>query len=151
MKTTRYLLIRRFKSKQTEGEFQVLSNDSKLEKLTWSWKTLELPWKDNEPNESCIPDGFYIVKRHNSPTFGECFHVTNVPGRSHILFHAGNYAGSVNPKTGTPDTKGCILPGKALTDINADGISDVTSSGLAMKEMLRVLPDEFELEIFTKA
>lgn len=148
MKTILYQLIR-FSSddKQTKGELTVTEDGE----VTYSCKTLELPWRDNERMISCIPDGFYVVKRHISPTFGECFHVTNVPNRSHILFHAGNYAGSVNPRTGVPDTKGCILPGKAFADIDGDGLCDVTSSGPTMRELLRVLPDEFELEIFTKA
>jgi hypothetical protein len=132
--------------KQTKGELRIIEGTD----VVWSCKTLELPWRDNASNVSCIPDGFYITKRHVSPTFGDCFHVTDVPNRSHILFHAGNYAASKNPRTGVPDTKGCILPGKAFADIDGDGLCDVTSSGPTMRELLQILPDEFELEIFTE-
>lgn len=62
--------------------------------------TLEPPWKDNAPNESCIPTGHYICRRVRSPKFGDTFEVTQVPNRSHILFHKGNTL---------EDTAGCIL------------------------------------------
>ena len=116
----------------------------------FSCVTLELPWLDNQRNVSCIPEGIYTTSRHQSPNFGLCFHVQDVPGRSHILIHAGNYVGSINPKTGTPDTRGCILPGKAFADIDGDGVVDVTSSGPTMRRLLDLLPDVFELEIFTE-
>ena len=74
--------------------------------LVWSCKTLELPWKNNIPNESCIPVGTYRCERVKSEKFGETFILTDVPGRSGILFHCGNTV----PK----DTRGCILIGVGL-------------------------------------
>lgn len=62
--------------------------------------TLEPPWLNNEPNISCIPSGVYLIKRVNSPKFGDVFEVTNVEDRENILFHWGNKL---------PNTKGCIL------------------------------------------
>lgn len=62
--------------------------------------TLEEPWKDNERMVSCIPKGHYLCQRVRSPKFGDTFEVTQVPVRSHILFHKGN---------GLDDTQGCIL------------------------------------------
>ncbi|MGE4193081.1 MAG: DUF5675 family protein [Pseudodesulfovibrio sp.] len=64
--------------------------------------TLERPWLDNQPDVSCIPAGRYICRRTVSPKFGETFEVTNVEGRTHILFHAGNFP---------EETEGCILLG----------------------------------------
>jgi hypothetical protein len=64
--------------------------------------TLENPWLNNQPNISCIPAGRYICRRIISPTYGETFEVTDVHGRTHILFHWGNYVGN---------TMGCILLG----------------------------------------
>jgi hypothetical protein len=64
--------------------------------------TLELPWKNNEHNVSCIPAGNYDIQRIRSPKFGETFEVVSVPGRSGILFHCGNSA---------TDSTGCILLG----------------------------------------
>jgi len=65
--------------------------------------TLENSWLDNTPCESCIPVGCYMAERVSSPHFGNTFEVVDVPGRTHILFHAGNTE---------EDTLGCILPGK---------------------------------------
>lgn len=64
--------------------------------------TLELPWRDNHAEESCIPAGKYTCALINSPKFEQAWEVVNVPGRSEILFHVGN---------STADTKGCILLG----------------------------------------
>lgn len=62
--------------------------------------TLELPHKQNAPFISSIPAGQYLCKKTESHTYGTIFEVTNVPNRSRILFHAGNFA---------EDTSGCIL------------------------------------------
>lgn len=70
--------------------------------------TLEDPWRDNIPEQSCIPPGLYACKRVQSPRFGETFEVTGVPNRTHILFHAGNTIG---------DTEGCILIGEAYAGL----------------------------------
>lgn len=100
--------------------------------------TLELPWKGNEQQVSCIPPGVYDVVPRRSPKYGKHFHVTNVPGRSWILIHGGNYYTQI---------RGCILPGESLADINADGEKDVLASKNTLAEMLDVAPDGFLLEI----
>ena len=142
-----YVLLREpDRSKQTLGTFTITKNNA----VTFTCKTIELPWKNNERKVSCIPDGVYRTIRHRSQSYGECFWVQDVPGRSEILIHHGNYAASINPKTGTPDTKGCILPGEKHADVNADGIPDVTSSVNTMKKLREILPDAFELVIRTK-
>lgn len=70
--------------------------------------TLELPWVNNERNVSCIPEGTYpLFKRRDAVTHvGQkekiTYELLNVPGRSGILFHAGN---------SVKDTQGCILLG----------------------------------------
>ncbi len=67
--------------------------------------TLEQPWKDNQQNISCIPPGRYTCQSIRSPKFGATYEVMNVPGRTHILFHRGNYV---------EDTQGCILIGDTM-------------------------------------
>lgn len=62
--------------------------------------TLEPPDECNRRNISNIPDSQYMCKRIESPQFGETFEIINVPGRSHVLFHAGNFVG---------DTRGCVI------------------------------------------
>jgi len=64
--------------------------------------TIERPWKENEVGESCIPPGRYNVKRHRSPSKGDCFKIEDVPDRTDILIHSGNWAS---------ESRGCILPG----------------------------------------
>lgn len=71
--------------------------------------TLEDPWRENQPFVSCIPKGNYVCKRKISPKFGETFEITSVPGRSHVLFHAGNTH---------KDTEGCVLLGKEFGPVN---------------------------------
>jgi len=77
--------------------------------------TLENPWLNNRMSVSSIPTGTYTANRcrisrqyrGDSPRFGNTFVVENVPGRSKILFHAGNTI---------KDTDGCILLGTYAKD-----------------------------------
>lgn len=131
------LLIERINGsdKQTIGRMFVLDGEGfSLE----DFPSLELPWRDNKVEVSCIPTGTYQVVKHISPKFGKCFWVKNVPGRSEILIHRGNFYS---------DILGCILPGIDMSDINNDGHIDVTSSTKAMDKLLDLLPDEFLLTI----
>jgi len=104
-------------------------------KIQYSFKTLELPWKENERRVSCITAGIYRTIKHGSPKFKQSFWLQDVPGRSEILIHAGNF---------TSQILGCILPGKAHADINQDGIIDVTNSVATIKELYKFLPNEFQ-------
>lgn len=72
--------------------------------------TLELPWKNNEARVSCIPPGIYSCKKRPSRAFGEAYEVQKVQGRTGILIHAGNSAGSVDRGL-KADSRGCILLG----------------------------------------
>ena len=68
--------------------------------------TLELPWKDNNRNISCIPEGVYKVRLRlpRESATRDYLHllIQDVPNRNFILFHHGNYA---------RDSKGCVLLG----------------------------------------
>ena len=77
--------------------------------------TTELPWRDNLPGISAIPDGFYDVQPFVRSS-GESAFILLGNGcgtleqynagrceRWGILFHAGNVA--------SKDSQGCILPG----------------------------------------
>lgn len=106
-----------------------------------SFATLELPWKNNEKNISCIPCGKYKLAKRWSKKYGNHLKVENVPNRSDILIHVGNYP---------QDTQGCILIGADLRDINADGELEVVNSKFAMDGLLSLLKDDgdISLEIF---
>lgn len=101
--------------------------------------TCELPWIDNEPNISCIPDGEYKVKRSYSRKFKkDLWQVLDVPNRSGIRIHIANFSYQL---------KGCIAPGNYIADIDKDGTLDVGDSGKALKSLDCNLPDEFNLKI----
>lgn len=136
-------LSRTYKPEQTEGVFQLMNNDATV---VFACKSLELPYKNNERKISCIPEGVYSVKKHQSPSQGLCFSISNVPGRDHILIHKGNYAGSDSPTTGHPDILGCVILCREFSDINKDGIPDGTNSKMTMDKLL-ALTDEFTLTI----
>jgi len=137
-------ICRRYYAEQTEGELQVWNEEGEL---VFECKTLELAWKDNEKQVSCIPEGTYNVVPRTSPKYKEHLHVTDVPNRDFILIHHGNYAGSMNPNTGHSDIKGCVLVGQAHIDINNDGIKDITASKATMKKLMAVAGNGFELEV----
>jgi len=73
--------------------------------------TLEPPWKMNERNVSCIPAGQYKIHSWESARFGKCYSLLDVPGRTNILFHAGNTV---------RDTTGCILLGEKWGFLNGE-------------------------------
>ena len=104
--------------------------------------TLELPWKNNANRVSCIPVGVYTVIKRWSKKYGNHFHIQDVEGRSYILIHNANYVRQL---------LGCIAVGNSHTDIDGDGLRDVTASKSTLKKMNKVLPDEFELTIYDKA
>lgn len=94
--------------------------------------TLELPWRDNVRNVSCIPPGIYPAAIIDSPSNGRCIQLENVPGRSYIQIHAGNY---------TRDIEGCILVGDSVKYLDGDTVPDVTNSRNTLAKLLDVLPD----------
>lgn len=122
--------------KQTRGRLTVLDDD--YHTARFSCNTLELEWNHNKRNISCIPEGEYKASKHISPTFGLCIKIHNVPDRSDILIHAGNFY---------TDTKGCILVGKGYADINKDGIVDILHSRNTMDKLLEMLPYDFDILI----
>lgn len=73
-------------------------------------RTIELPWKDNQAQLSCIPAGTYMLEPWNSAKFGKVYHVLDVPDRAAVLLHAGNWAGS-SPDGYLTNSHGCILLG----------------------------------------
>lgn len=100
--------------------------------------TIELPWKDNEPQISCIPAGWYKCRKIVSPSHGECIEIMNVVGRTYIQIHAANYARQL---------LGCVAVGATMADIDGDGNLDVTSSRNTLGKLMASVPDEFVLQV----
>jgi len=94
--------------------------------------TLELPWKNNQNDVSCIPKGTYKVSKRNSLKYGQHLHILDVPNRTFILIHSGNYYKQI---------QGCVLVGDSLTDLNKDGYKDVTNSKKTLEKLLSILPN----------
>lgn len=101
--------------------------------------TLEPPDKGNARNISCVPRGSYLVKIRISPKYGPVFWVSNVPNRSFILIHSGNFggAGSAGFKT---HTNGCILLGAAVGYL--DSQRAVLNSRLTVDEFMGVMDNQ---------
>jgi hypothetical protein len=97
---------------------------------------LELPWQDNQKDISRIPAGTYPITHQISPTFGASIRLHDVPGRENIVVHFGNFVGSLNPRTGRPDSRGCPIPGLKFVDIDGDGIMDVSDSKTAVNQLI---------------
>jgi hypothetical protein len=106
----------------------------------FSCKTLERPWKNNQPNVSCIPTGTYQVEWTFSPKFARyTYEIKNVPGRTGIRIHTGNYFYQI---------QGCILPGTSYSDIDKDGAVDIINSKITLAKFESLMNKQsFTLQI----
>jgi hypothetical protein len=130
-----HLLRQQDDTNQTLGK---LSLKDVRGQVLFSCVTLELPWEHNLSQKSCIPCGFYQLKKRYSLKYGWHLHVQNVEGRSLILIHYGNFR---------TDTKGCILVGRYFKDLNSDKLPDVTDSRLTMKTIMSFIEPLIYLKI----
>jgi hypothetical protein len=128
------VLSRKYWNNQTTGKLVVFNEDHRVLDLV----TIEQPDNGNQKNCSCIPEGHYECEKIESPRHGTCYLVKDVPDRSAILIHKGNYV---------TDTQGCILPGLYFQDLNHDGNTDVCDSTHAMEKLINVIGEKFELII----
>ena len=117
------------------GKLLLLDNKNNL---ILQLRTLERPWVFNERKISCIPSGTYLVKRHISPKFGQCFKIQDVKGRSDILIHSGNVV---------KDTLGCVLVGLTSGTVDDTDTAMVYSSRKAMAVLLALIDKEIVLQI----
>jgi len=92
-------LLRVYDTRATNGEIRMEG-----ELMCYA---IELPWKDNARNISCIPEGSYPLSKRYSKRFGWHILIKDVPGRSSILIHPANDA--------KKELQGCIAPVTRLT------------------------------------
>lgn len=128
---------RKYDEKQTTSHFVLFDED----KLVFDCKTLEPPWKGNKKNISCIPEKEYDVIPHDSPKYGRCLLIKDVPNREFILFHWLNLY---------TETEGCIGVGNSFKDINSDNIKDIVSSKNTFDRLMKIAPDGFRLKIISE-
>lgn len=108
--------------------------------------TVELPWKDNLADRSCVPAGVYSCNWRYSPKH-ECnlYHVDNVPGRSSVEIHPANWGGD-KTQGKRSDLLGCIGVGEKIELINGQlGVSHSKATLSALELVLHQEP--FELTI----
>lgn len=101
---------------------------------------LENPWLHNEPYESCIPEGLYelrfrdseVVTRTSGGQYHRGYQVIDVPNRTFIMFHVGNYV---------EDTDGCVLVGSSFDFDHIDGVTQpvVWSSMKAFEKFMEAM------------
>lgn len=117
--------------------------------------SVEQPWNDNTPFESCIPEGTYTVSPRMSPRFGDCFILSGgtvvkeereaKDGQRYLcLIHSANWADQL---------QGCIafgsrrdfMPTTIRKGVKALGVTD---SARTLRVLLDLLGDkEWELRI----
>ena len=117
-------LLRTYYPEGTNGK--ILSQGSLL---TYS---IELPWKNNLAQLSCIPEGKYELEKRWSPKFFRHLQVMNVKNRDYILIHPANDA--------LHDLKGCIAPVSFLT-----GPGKGIGSRVALKELTSLVFADLDL------
>lgn len=128
-----YLHIIRFKQNERQTIGRAIVMDGTTLDALYECYVLELPWRDNKNSISRIPAGKYDLVKRFSQKYKWHLHVLDVEGRSYILIHPGNTR---------YHTRGCILPGTSLKDINQDGDQDVINSRVAMEKIKSLLPND---------
>jgi len=108
--------------------------------------TVEKPWRNNEPNVSCIPPGVYTLKRYNSNKYKNVLSLENPAlgvtvdepsQRTKCLIHAANFP---------HELKGCIGPGLRLHP-EVWGVADSRKALLVIFELFERGVDQLLIEI----
>ena len=127
---------------QTLGIMEVLDENGNT---LYGLPTVELPWKDNQTGESCIPTGTYTVASRVSPKYGDCFIIANESDdRPAILKDGGPITGynkknrqwvliheapAAKPNSGKYWLEGCMAPGFKFNTKQSDGLGNPRGIG----------------------
>lgn len=101
-------------------------------------KSAELPWRDNQKNISCIPDGTYPIRKVGHLRWA----VDDVPNRTLIRVHPGNFINLKEIDSKEDDTDGCIMPGMKwgkMTQPNRSNFLAIKESTEGCKKLDEVL------------
>lgn len=102
--------------------------------------SLELAWKNNKSNISCIPAGQYtatwtqsnrLTKLTGHPYF--TYEILNVPNRAGIRLHSSSYC---------HDLLGCVTIGNYGIDLDKDGELDISSSRVTLNNFVTLMNKE---------
>jgi hypothetical protein len=132
-----------------EGTFGTV----RLAELGGAWCSIELPWRDNVHQYSCIPRGatFHFELRPTSkwsPRNGVdleaddhlLYQGLDIPGRSFIEIHAATWAGDVR-KGWHSDLLGCIALGRKVGSLAPPELGRpqacILESRIALTEFMR--------------
>jgi len=107
-------------------------------KTLLNFTTLELSWKHNFMNISCIPMGTYSCELRTSEKYGKHLIVNDVEDRSMILIHSGNF---------NTQTRGCILVGEKLSYINSDKNIDITNSKKTLAKIIELIDNDNDIKL----
>ncbi len=129
---------------QPEGTFSrgVLDDDL-------SWDFVELPWKGNAPEVSCVPAGVYHARLTHSQHFGRTVYLLEgVPNRAFIEIHPANWGGDKDAGFHS-DLRGCCAPGTARGLLVTPGgklQEAVLHSGLALDQLIEAAGESMSIE-----
>lgn len=105
-----------------------------------TWHSLELPWRDNEPDLSCVPEGVYHASLVDSPRFKRMVYLLQgVPGRTRCEVHPANWAGDTTLGWHS-DLEGCTTMGISVGELTPEGKAPqlaVLNSDVAIDQLLQ--------------
>ena len=122
-----------------QGTFSVLYRADTGERVC---DLLELPWRENRRQVSCIPPGSYELRPWSSPKFRRALEVVGVPVRTAILIHGGNLAGDVERGWRT-HSRGCPLACTRRGTINGQRAG--LASQAALRRILALAPSHLQI------
>ena len=103
--------------------------------------SLELCWKDNQRDISCIPEGMYNVELTFSPHFEkQLYLIKNVQDRDGIRIHSANVDRQL---------LGCQAYAESFGKIYTSGQEEIAimNSGKTMQRFMQIMNNEFIIEI----
>ena len=125
---------------ELKRNYQPIATYGNLNYKSFNWKTIELPWKENAVNISCIPADVYdyeVVGPTENIPFPHVW-IKDVPKRSGIKIHIANFLKQL---------RGCIAIGLFFKDIDKDGAIDVSDSKVALEDLLSKIPKTGKIKI----
>lgn len=115
----------------------VYHEDATIGRVSWvgGWcYSLEDPWNGNQVGISCIPEGWYLLRRGNFRGLYPNFELVAVVGRTAIEIHKGNT---------DADTEGCVLLGSSLI-LQSDAQIMLADSGKAFDRFMAAMAGKNE-------